>query len=103
MKYIFLFFITNIFQLQAQSYLAYYFKAIQIIGAIVIYDQNKEQSLFSTDSEGFINSPIASHFLIWQALIGLENNIFRSDVHEVQLWYGVKRTFFGESKPEWNQ
>nr|WP_298005770.1 hypothetical protein [uncultured Flavobacterium sp.] len=103
MKYIFLFFITNIFQLQAQSYLDYYFKANQVIGAIVIYDQNKEQWLFSTESEVFINSPIASHFHLWQALIGLENNIFKSDVHEVQLWDGVKRTFFGESKPEWNQ
>lgn len=102
MKYLLLFLLSGFYQLQAQSYIDYYFKVNNIDGGIVIYDQNKEQWLFNTETEAFTNSPIASHFHLWQALVGLEERVFKTDVNEKQLWDGVKRSFFGTPKPEWN-
>lgn len=102
MKYLVLLIFLGFYQLQAQSYLDFYFKANNIDGGIVIYNQNKEEWLFNTESEAFTNTPIASHFHLWQALVGLEHKIITTGVHDKQLWDGVKRTFFGEPKPEWN-
>ncbi len=102
MKYVLLLLFLGFFNVQAQSYLDYYFKANNINGAIVIYNENKDEWLFSSEVEPFSNTPAAAHFHLWQALVGLEEKIFKIDVKEKLLWDGVKRSFFDERKPEWN-
>lgn len=102
MKYVLLFLFLGFFNAQAQSYLDYYFKANNINGAIVIYNENKDEWLFSTELEPFSNTPAAAHFHLWQALVGLEEKVFKIDVKEKLMWDGVKRSFFDERKPEWN-
>ena len=99
MKYVLLFLFLGFFNVQAQSYLDYYFKANNINGAIVIYDDNKDEWLFSTEVEPFSNTPAAAHFHLWQALVGLEEKVFKINVKEKLLWDGVKRSFFEERKP----
>lgn len=103
MKYVLLFLFLGFFNVQAQNYLDYYFKSNNINGAIVIYNENKNEWLFSTEVEPFNNTPAASHFHLWQALVGLEERIFKIDVKEKLLWNGVKRSFFDERKLEWNK
>lgn len=102
MRYVLLFLFVNIFNTQAQSYLDYYFKSNNINGAIVIYNQNKDEWLFSTEVEPFKNTPAASHFHLWQTLVGLEENIFKIDVKEKFLWDGVRRSSFEGRRTEWN-
>jgi len=102
MKYVLLFLFSGIFNLQAQNYLDYYFKSNNIEGAIVIYNQNKDEWLFNTEVEPFNNTPVAAHFQLWQALVGLEEKVFKTEVNKKQLWDGVKRSFFDERRPEWN-
>lgn len=102
MKHVLLFLFLGFFQLNAQSYLDYYFKANNVKGGIVIYDENKNQWIFNSESEAFTNTPIASHFNLWQALIGLDEQVFKTDINNKQLWDGVKITFFGKKKTEWN-
>lgn len=102
MKHVLLFLFLGLFNVQAQNYLDYYFKANNINGAIVIYNENKDEWIFSNEVEPFSNTPAASHFHLWQTLVGLEEKIFKIDVKEKLLWDGVKRSFFDERKPEWN-
>ncbi len=102
MKYVLLLLFLGFFNVQAQSYLDYYFKANNINGAIVIYNENKDEWLFNNEVEPFSNTPAAAHFHLWQALVGLEESVFKIDVKEKLYWDGVKRSFFGERKPEWN-
>lgn len=89
--------------LYSQNYLDYYFKANSIDGAIVIYNENKDEWIFSTESEPFLNTPIASHFHLWQALTGLQEKVFSINSNEKLQWDGVKRSFFEKRKPEWNK
>src|SRR5690606_31666730 len=102
MKHVLLFLFLGIFQINAQSYLDYYFKANNVKGGIVIFDENKNQWIFNSESEAFTNSPIASHFHLWQALVGLDEKVFKTDVKEKQRWDGVKLSFFGQRKLDWN-
>lgn len=102
MKYVLLFLFLSFSNSNAQSYLDYYFKSNNINGAIVIYNQNKEEWLFSTEVEPFKNTPAAAHFHLWQALVGLEQKVFKIDVKEQFLWDGVKRSFFNGKRTEWN-
>lgn len=97
---VFIFFMF--FNAKAQSYLDYYFKANNINGAIVIYDENKDEWIFNTESEPFYNTPAGAHFHLWQALVGLEEKIFKIDVNEKLKWDGVKRSSFEGRMPEWN-
>lgn len=102
MKYVLLLLFLG-FNAKAQSYLDYYFKSNNINGAIVIYNENKDEWLFSTEVEPFTNTPAAAHFHLWQALVGLEEKVFKPDVKELFLWDGVKRSSFDGRQNEWNR
>lgn len=105
MKYVLtpLFIFLIAFNLQAQSYLDYYFKSNNINGGIVIYDENKNEWIFNTETEPFYNTPAAAHFHLWQALVGLEEKVYKIDVKDKIKWDGVKRYFFDEKFSQWNQ
>lgn len=103
MKYVLLFLFLSFFKVHAQNYLDYYFKSNNINGAIVIYNQNKDEWLFSSEVEPFNNTPAAAHFHLWQALVGLEEKVFKIDVKENFLWDGVKRSFFDGRRTDWNK
>ncbi len=102
MKYVLLFLFLGFFNVQAQNYLDYYFKSNNINGAIVIYNENKDEWLFSSEVEPFDNSPAAAHIHLWQALVGLEEKVYKTDVKHSFLWDGVKRSFFNGKRTEWN-
>src|SRR5690606_9730041 len=87
----------------AQNYLNYYFKSNDIDGAIVIFNKNTNQWIFSNDSEPFLNTPFGSHFHLLQALEGLETDVFNTSAQYFEPWYGVKRSFFGVPKTEWTK
>ncbi len=103
MRFILLLFLLVFFQGHSQTYLDFYFKSKGIDGAIVIYNENKDEWIFNKESEPFTNTPPAAHFQLWMALVGLQQKVF--DVNEKVFlpWDGVKRTYFDQRKPEWNQ
>lgn len=88
---------------KGQNYLDYYFKSKGIEGAIVIYNQNTDEWIFNSESEAFTNTPAAAHFHLWQTLVGLQEKAFSTDEKELMQWDGVKRSYFGERKPDWNR
>ena len=96
-----LFFVA--FNSYSQNYLDYYFKSKGIEGAIVIYNENKEEWIFNDESEPFKNTPLAAHFNLWQALVGLKYDIFDIKENKTLKWDGVKRSFFEIRKTEWNK
>lgn len=103
MRYIFLFFLLNTCTAYSQSYLDFYFKSKGINGAIVIYNENKNEWIFNKEIEPFKNTPPSAHYQLWMALVGLQENTFSRNENDKLLWDGVKRGYFSERKPEWNQ
>jgi len=103
MRYIILLFLLIFSQGYSQSYLDFYFKSKGIDGAIVIYNQNKDEWIFNNESEPFTNTPPAAHFQLWMALVGLQQNVFDVSGKVFLHWDGVKRHSFDQRKPEWNQ
>lgn len=91
------------FQSFAQSYLDFYFKSKEIEGAIVLYNENKDEWIFSNETDALSNSPIAGHFQLWMALVGLKHQIFDVSENKFMPWDGVQRYYFEQRKPEWNQ
>lgn len=87
----------------SQNYLDYYFKSKGIDGAIVIYNENKDEWIFNDEMESFSNTPLASHFNLWQTLVGLKYDVFDLQENHTLKWDGVKRSFFEIRKTEWNR
>lgn len=87
----------------AQSYLDFYFKSKEIDGAIVLYNENNGEWIFSNPTDALSNTPIAGHFQLWMALVGLKYQIFDVNENKSLPWDGVKRHYFEQRKPEWNQ
>lgn len=103
MRYLVLLIFFTSLQCFSQSYLDYYFKSKGIDGAIVIYNQNKDEWIFNNETEAFKNTPPASHFHLWQTLVGLEEKTFSiSEKSEIK-WDGVKRSYFEDRKTNWNK
>jgi len=86
----------------AQGFLDFHFKSNNINGAIVIFDEDKNQWIFNDDKEVFWNTPIASHFHLWQTLVGLEMKVFTMNEIDEYKWDGVKRSYFAERRVSWN-
>lgn len=103
MKYFLSFIFFGFSTVNAQNYLDYYFKSNDINGAIVIYNENKDEWLFSNETEPFYNTPAAGHFHLWQALVGLEHKVFSTNVKDLLKWDGVKRSYFEVNAVEWNK
>lgn len=102
MRVLFLFLFFTI-TANSQSYLDYYFKSKGIEGAVVIYNQNSDEWIFNSESEAFTNTPAASHFHLWQTLVGLQEKVFTTDEKALVKWDGVKRSYFEERKTGWNR
>lgn len=103
MRFLLLLLLMVFFKGHSQSYLDFYFKSKGIDGAIVIYNQNKDEWIFNSELEPFKNSPPAAHFQLWMALIGLQHGVFNVSENSFLAWDGVKRHYFDQRKPEWNQ
>ncbi|HUH25555.1 MAG TPA: hypothetical protein VLY87_02925 [Flavobacterium sp.] len=102
MRYLLLFFLLNVFNGYSQSYLDFYFKSKGINGAILIYNENKDEWIFNKEDEPFLNTPPAAHYHLWMALVGLQEQVFSTEETKSIPWDGVKRSYFEERKPEWN-
>ena len=103
MKYLLLLISLLSFKGFSQSYIDYYFNSNGIKGAIVIYNTNTQQWVFNNESEAYTNSPAASHFHLWQTLVGLEEKVLNSSPTVIYKWDGIKRSYFGDRKNEWNK
>lgn len=87
----------------SQGFLDFHFKSNNIKGAVVIFNEEKNEWIFNDDKEAFWNTPAASHFHLWQTLVGLETKVLSMNEKNVYKWDGVKRSFFGERKVLWNK
>jgi len=86
----------------SQSYLDFYFKSKDVIGSILIYDENIDSWLFNDERDVKRKTPIGSLFNIPTALIGLDLGVISNNPGDYMAWDGVKRYYFGTSNKNWN-
>jgi beta-lactamase class D len=73
------------------------FRELDVVGSILIYDQNNDRVYEHNPSRNSTAFPPASTFKIFNALVALETGVIQDDV-AVLTWDGIKREI-----PVWNQ